>query len=79
MTGPWRAVTSATLRTNHRQFGRLRGSVMSREWILRLECGHEAIRYVRVKGGPEPYGVRLRAATTAPPKRSACARCGSTQ
>jgi hypothetical protein len=76
MTGPWRAVTSATLRTNHRQIGRLRGGVMSREWVLRLECGHETTRYVRVKDGPEPHGVRLRAAPSRPPKRSTCARCG---
>jgi hypothetical protein len=75
VTGPWRAVTSATLRTNHRQTGRLRGAVISREWVLRLECGHETTRYVRVKDGPEPYGVRLRAATVNPPKRAACDEC----
>ena len=55
---PWRKVTRAYIRTNHKKHGRLLGSVLSREWILTLECGHERTRQVVVPLGKEPFWKR---------------------
>jgi hypothetical protein len=74
-SAPWRVVKDAYIRENHKQLGRLLGSVMSREWILTLECGHRAQRYVQVPDGPEIFRVRLSKLRENPPKKARCREC----
>ena len=70
---PWRKVTRAYIRTNHKKHGRLLGSVLSREWTLTLECGHERTRQVVVPLGKEPFWKR--AADLEDNKKPKKARC----